>query len=73
MDNSLCTVLYLDRRARATGLVTKSALERNGELHLADAGDEDAAHNIHTLVAAFGEGRLPSETRPIRESVVTSD
>lgn len=52
MDNSACAVLYLDRRARSTGHLTSSILDRAET----DLGDEDAAHNIHTLLSVFGEG-----------------
>ncbi|KAL1311716.1 hypothetical protein AAFC00_001816 [Neodothiora populina] len=73
MDNSSCVVLYLDRRARATGFLTAESLERAEKEGLHCLGDEDAAHNIHTILSAFGQAHICSDGMSCLASVAKLD
>jgi len=65
MDNRACAVVYLDRQAGTTGLLSRQTLQQNHDGHRPiDTSNEHAARNIETLIAAFGQGNLsPTSSR----------
>lgn len=73
MDNSACAVVYLDRRVQVTGSMTKELLQRKEEDHTTRHGDEDATHNINTIVSAFGEGIILVPNFDSLEYFITRD
>lgn len=58
MDCSACAVLYIDRRARAAETLNSSNVKDYEGL----LGEEDADHNIRTLLSIFNQG-MPSTTQ----------
>jgi len=62
MENGRCSVVYLDRRARKSGLWRRDDLKRldkpEGPEQLLEREEEAVGHNIRAVLAVFEEGML---------------